>query len=79
MGIQCECIEGDWNRIEAWSAIFKHPTKLLETVVYNSIKNRTGIAADISELKKDAASANAKDLGTTVADLITKAIGEVPM
>lgn len=29
--------------------------------------------------KKDAASANAKDLGTTVADLITKAIGEVPM
>jgi len=40
--------------------------------------NRSGIAADIAEIKADEASGNAKDLGLTVADLLVKAVGEVP-
>ena len=75
---QCEEMKGDWARIESWSKIFKNPSQLLQTVVQNAIANRSGIAADISELKADEKSGNFKDLGLTVADLLTKAIGEVP-
>jgi len=75
---QCEAMKADWVRIESWSKIFKNPSQLLQTVVQNAISNRAGIAADISELKQDEQSANWKDLGLTVADLIVKAVGEVP-
>jgi len=75
---QCEAMKADWVRIETWSKIFKNPSQLLQTVVQNAISNRAGIAADISELKQDEQSDNWKDLGLTVADLIVKAVGEVP-
>jgi len=40
--------------------------------------NRSGIFADIKEIKADFTSDKAKDLGLTFADLATKLVGEVP-
>lgn len=73
-------MSNDWARIESWAKIFKNPSQLLQTVVANVFSNREGVMADIAELKADTTgdSINAKDLGLTVADLLTKAIGEVP-
>jgi len=75
---QCEAMSSDWARIKKWSAEFKDPSKLFQIVLINVMANRSGIAADIAEIKADEASGNAKDLGLSVADLLIKVVGEVP-
>jgi exonuclease VII small subunit len=75
---QCEEMSADWERLESWASIFEHPTQLIPTVFKNVLANRSGIEADISELKSDETSANYKDFGLTVADILVKSIGEVP-
>merc|ERR1712224_19410 len=75
---QCEEMSDDWDRLVKWSKIFKNPAELANVVMMNVLANRTGIAADIAEIKTDEASGNAKDLGLTIADLLVKLVGEVP-
>jgi len=71
-------MKDDWARLQKWGAIFKNKSQLVNVVFSNFIANRSGIFADVAELKADEKDANAKDLGLTVADLIVKLIGEVP-
>jgi len=75
---QCEAMKGDWDRVEKWGKIFKHPGDLTKAVVVNVIKNRGEIASDIKEIRSDESSGNAKDLGTSVANLLVAIIGKVP-
>ena len=74
----CKGMDADAKRIEAWAEIFKHPTELVETVLSNAMTNRQGLAIDITQISTDAASNDFKDMGLTVADIITKTVGAIP-
>merc|ERR1712166_908262 len=71
----CKGMDADAKRIEKWAAIFKNPTELAQRVFANGMSNRGGLMNDIAEVKTDVSTKNLKDLGLTVADIITKTVG----
>ena len=46
-------MQGDLDRIEKWAQIFEDPTKLVETLTVNILKNFSKIVKDISNETDD--------------------------
>lgn len=74
----CEGMDGDIKRIEAWGKIFENPTQLIMTLTQNVIEHFPQITQDIQKIPTDFSSAQYKDAGEDVADIMVQAIGPVP-
>ena len=74
----CQAIQGDLTRIENWASIFSDPSKLVETVTTNLIKNFSKITADITKTSTDIAGAQYYNAGEDIADVMVLTLGAVP-
>ena len=75
---QCEDMQGDITRIENWAKIFEDPTKLVETLAVNIIKNFSKILKDISCETADFDTQNYYQAGSDIADILVLTLGAVP-
>ena len=74
----CEGMQGDFQRIEKWATIFQHPSKLVETLTTNLIKNYAKIFGDISKAESDIGQAKWEPAGEDIADILVLTLGAVP-
>ena len=71
-------MQGDLDRIEKWAQIFEDPTKLVETLTVNVLKNFSKIVKDISSETDDFNTNNYYKAGTDIADILVLSLGAVP-
>lgn len=74
----CKGMGPDLQRIKAWSAIFKNPIKLFQTVFSNSLMHINELHTDIGNIISDAETQKFHDLGEQIAALLVTAIGPIP-
>ena len=74
----CQSMQADITRIEAWAQIFTNPTQLVETLITNTIANFSDITADISKTSQDIAAGDMYNTGEDIADIMVLELGKVP-
>ena len=74
----CQAMQDDINRIEAWAQIFSDPTKLVQTLLTNVVAHFSQISADASATVTAFKSADYYHAGDDISDLLVQALGPVP-
>ena len=77
----CENIQDDLKRLEAYAQIFTDPTKLAETVFKNFVAHDKAVLADIEDLTEEVKDGSPKayyQAGDDVADVVVQLLGPVP-
>lgn len=74
----CKSMQGDIARIEAWGKIFEDPTKAIEMITQNVIKNLAKIEASAQKIPQDFNSNQWKQAGEDISDIMVDVIGPVP-
>ena len=74
----CESMQGDINRIVAWSNQFTNPQVFIETVTKNVLAHFSAITSDITKITADFNEVKYYDAGTDVADVLVQTLGQVP-
>lgn len=75
---ECEGMDDDFARIEAWAQIFTEPVTLAETVGKHWLLHKRGIKKDIKAMEDDWDSAAYFTSGEDLADALVKLVGECP-
>lgn len=74
----CQSMQGDISRIEAWGEVFKNPVELLALLTKNVLANYMNIMQDVTKISTDFSAQNFKSAGEDVADILKQTIGPVP-
>lgn len=73
----CKNVSDDVAAIEAWAAIFKEPTTLVETLGKHWLIHQKAIKKDIASEKADWSAGSYFKAGADIADAVTLAVGPV--
>ena len=73
----CEGMDADLAKIEAWAAIFTNPAKLVSTLTKNLLANWKQVSADITTTNSDWGNAKYYSAGQDVADVIILSVGPI--
>lgn len=74
----CEGMDGDLKRIEAWGKIFENPSQLIMTLTTNVVAHFNQISGDVTKISTDFSSSQYKSAGEDIADIMVLSVGPVP-
>ena len=74
----CQGVQPDIKRIQAWAVIFKNPIALFTKVFTNTMANMDKIEGDVMTIVMDAQTQDLHDMGEQIADILVTQLGPIP-